>query len=126
MSLLHQDSLLLLKVARVLEYYPILVSGFIPVIPPIFHGIPWDSVGFARHLHQNCLENDSLLLEARPLAKQLATQLTAAKRRWASEDLATMAGSLGYLGIIDVRCSEERSAWGLNVQSSDNCGCTYT
>lgn len=58
------------------------------------------------HLHQNCLENDSLLLEARPLAKQLATQLTAAKRRWASEDLATMAGSLGYLGIIDVRCSE--------------------
>ena len=46
MSLLHQDSLLLLKVARVLEYYPILVSGFIPVIPPIFHGIPWDSMGF--------------------------------------------------------------------------------
>ena len=117
---LHLDSLLhlFLKVEYLLEYhipYPIVLASYpldFPSDIPI-HGPP-------RHLHRNCLENDSLLLEARPLAKQLAAQL-AAKPWTSSRDLATMAGALGYLGIIDVPCAEER--WeGLKLQRGDNGG----
>lgn len=55
----------------------------------------------------NCLENDSLLLEARPLANQLKkAMLASTATAWQAEDMATMASCMGYLGVIDAKSSQ--------------------
>lgn len=69
-------------------------------------------VASPRHLQANSLENDVLLLEARPFAMELQKLLTSQTlTKLEPRNLAKTCSSMGYLAMIDSATSKVR-VWG--------------
>lgn len=78
------------------------------ICTPILH--PCHPMICLRHLQANSLENDVLLLEARPFAMELQRQLLTSQSLTKLEprNLAKTSSSMGYLAVIDSVTSEVR------------------
>lgn len=72
------------------------------------HSPSLSSHDLLRHLQSNSLENDVLLLEARPFAMELQRQLLTSQTLTKLEprNLAKTCSSMGYLAVIDSVTSE--------------------
>ncbi|CAJ1374068.1 unnamed protein product [Effrenium voratum] len=98
-------ALLLLLAKAEVVVWPKVLSLLRRMDPQVASSVPSAQLPrLLRHLHLAALENDVILLEGRPVAKELMKAVHVDE--WTPEELAGAASALGYLAVVDVNVAE--------------------
>ena len=102
-------ALLLLLAKAEVVVWPKVLSLLRRMDPQVASSVPSAQLPrLLRHLHLAALENDVILLEGRPVAKELMKAVHVDE--WTPEELAAAASALGYLAVVDVNVAEAGEA----------------